>query len=814
LTSCSGGGGGRSTPSGSSGGGGGTQSHHVSVTMKIKVSNTQQQSRGRRLSGTRHTKYVSPATNGVAITVYPTGGTEPGQPTIVVDVSGDSSSPCTLNPPPNPTNARTCTISFQAPVGLDTFAVSAYDQAPVGGAIPSGANLLSAGMIADQNILQGVVNTVAITLGGEVASIELAPSTVLGLQNGQPQSYPLTVLALDADSYIIVPLVGQSPFNNGGGQNVNIAVTSGDPGNTVTITEPTQSNPTAFTLNYTGGALTDAVLTASLPGVTSVTGNFTPMVTFPTSLTLPLQVPNKSGTLQVQTALSSTTYYASIANSATPASAGAAVTFTVAGSNSGTCTVNLTTTSAGGQYITYGFPVSVTGTGGGIGIGGGKIKHIVLIIQENRSFDNIFGGLDNNGKPLPGADTASNPTDGQHVPHDHLGNVIPLQSLHMGVPSCYNPQHDHLAQVQDIDGGKMDGFDIGVPAPIQCPSALPSPAPTDWVYQTIQYSDVAPYWQMAEQYVIADHHFEQIATDSFAEHLILASGTNGGVGHNPAQPDPGWGCDDNDGNGPGVPRYLAADAVKLFDPTNPSGNGILGPMPCFNWPTFADVLSQHGNSWLYYAPSFERKGGDFGYQWSTLDAFAQDRFGPAWNNVISPNYQFITDVGNGMLSEFTYIVPLLAESDHPRSGTNNGPAYVADLVNAVGESQFWPSTAIFLIWDDFGGMYDHIPPPTTESGLGYGLRTGMIVISPWVKQRGYVFKQFTSSAMILKFAEEVLNIPSLGGYDTDPNAADLSQVFDFTQSPNFKYTPFSQQYSKSYLKKLSKSKYAQPPDTY
>lgn len=825
LAACSGGGHAPAAPTST------TQSKKVSVTMKIKVTHTSQAQGGRHVSGTRHTKYVSPATEGVTVTAYPEGQPQPSQPTIVVDVSGDSNSPCTQNAPPNPDNAYTCTISFQAPVGMDDFAVSAYDQVPQNGQIPSNANLLSAG-IATASIVQGVVNTVLVTLGGQVASLSLPQPIVLGLQDGQAQSYPFAIQALDADKYIIVPLVNQSPFNNGNGQNVTLSVTSGDGGNTLSIVQATQAAPTSWTINYTGGVLTDAVLTASLPGVPSVTANFTPVVSFPTSLTLPLQVPNKTGTVSVQTALSTATVYASIANSAsqctvspasaTPSSAGSQVNFTVAGSNSGTCTVNLTT-SSGGQTVTYPLPVTVNGTGVGSVLGGGKIKHVVVIIQENRSFDNIFGGLDYNGKPLPGADTASNPdpNDPVQVPHDHLGNAIALKSLPMGVPSCYNPFHDHAAQIQDIDGGKMDGFDIDQPTPIKCPSNLPSPAPTDFVYQTITYQDVAPYWQMAEQYVIADHHFEQISSDSFPEHLVLASGTNGNVSHNPSQPDPGWGCDDNKGavggNTPGYPSPAPADEVKIYDPTQPAGNGEPGPMPCFTWPTFPDVMSQHGISWLYYAPAFADVSPDFGYQWSTLDAFLQDRYGPAWSQVISPDTQFTTDVQNGTLSQFTYIVPTLYTSDHPRSGADAGPPYVVNLINAVGQSKFWSSTAIFLLWDDFGGMYDHVPPPTTETGLGYGLRTGLIVISPWVKKRGMVFKPMTSSAMILKFAEDVLGIPSMGGYDTDPNAADLAQIFDFTQSPNFTYTPFQQTYTQSQIKRMNrmmKSTKQQPPDTY
>ena len=141
----------------------------------------------------------------------------------------------------NPDGSRTCSISFQAPTGLDTFAIAAYDQAPVNGQIPSGANLLSAGSAANQNIVAGQVNTVTVSLGGQVASIAVAPAVLLAVANQQAQSYPLSVEPLDADNYIIIPLVGQTPFNNG---TLSVGVSSGDPNHTISIvpSNPSRSN--------------------------------------------------------------------------------------------------------------------------------------------------------------------------------------------------------------------------------------------------------------------------------------------------------------------------------------------------------------------------------------------------------------------------------------------------------------------------------------------------------------------------------------------------------------------------------------------
>jgi phospholipase C len=787
--------------------------------MKIKVTNTKKgQAIGRHASGTRHTKYVSPATAAVAITAYPSSQSEPSQPTIVVNTTGGAGSPCTNNND----GSKTCTISFQAPTGTDDFAVSAYDQAPVNNQVPSGANLLSAGTDGNVNIVAGQVNTVTISLGGQVASIGFNPTAVLASANGQAQSYPLYIEPLDADGYVIIPLTGSQPYNNGTGQ-ITASVTSGDPLKTITLVPPTASTPNLYTVDYTGAALADAVITASLPGSSvTATGDVTPLNSSVTSLTLTFTSPNQSAPVIAQIAkwtgaitasVSSSTTACSVSPlSGTPASAGAPVTFTVTATNSGTCSLTLSATSVTtGASASLGVPVTVNGTGVGLGFGG-KIQHVVLVMEENRSFDNVFGGLDTSGKPFPGADTASNPQSGALVPHDHLGNVVQLQTRKYGDPFCYNPQHDHINQVADIDGGKMDGFDQFAPAIVTpCTSgASPQPAPTDWVYQTLDYPEVSPTWKIAETYALADHHFEAISSASFSEHLILVSGNNGGAINNPSNRAPGWGCDDT----------TPSITVNLYDPTNPAGDGIPGPFPCFAWPTFADVMSQHGISWNYYAPSGPAQGNenpDFGYQWSALDAFYQDRYGPVWNtNVLTPTTQFLVDIAAGKLAQFTWIAPYLFESDHPRSGSNTAPSYLVSIVNAVGESKFWPTTAVFVLWDDFGGMYDHVPPNPPGSapqGPGYGLRTGLIAISPWSK-RAYVFHSFTTSAMVLKFAEEALGVPSMGGYDTDPNGADLSGMFDFTQTPNFNFTPFQQQYSKSTLKSMEKKKWNGPADTY
>ncbi len=437
------------------------------------------------------------------------------------------------------------------------------------------------------------------------------------------------------------------------------------------------------------------------------------------------------------------------------------MTFAVAGGSNGTCSVTIATTDA--YYPPTNVPIPIVyGRGNlGIGIGPSKIKHVVFVIQENRSFDNIFGGLDNNGKPFPGADTVSNPNPGEPTPHDHLGNPVTMQTG--ALEECYDPNHSRPNAVREINGGQMNGFDLEVVSRDTC-LPTPSPAPTDFVYRFIEYSEVAPYWQMGEQYAISDRMFESITSGSFAAHLYFVAAQSD---HTIDNPNGGWGCD-------GPPGSI----VDVY--RDKTGGEYPGVFPCFDMPTLADVLDQRGVPWRQYAAA---KDTDFGYSWSMYDAIDQIRNGPDWTtDVINPPGQFITDVGNGTLEPMTWITPLNATSDHPQSFNNMGPAWVASIVNAVGTSQFWDSTAIFIVWDDWGGWYDHVPPPTTGP-VGLGLRVPFIIVSPYAKV-GYVSHTVHSFGSMLHFTEEVLNLPSLGQEDASDD--DLMDVFNFNQAP----TPF------------------------
>ena len=370
----------------------------------------------------------------------------------------------------------------------------------------------------------------------------------------------------------------------------------------------------------------------------------------------------------------------------------------------------------------------------------GQIKHVVIIIQENRTVDNMFNGF-------PGADTV-------RTGMTHTGQVIALTQKPLGV--WIDPCHMQPCFVTDYDNGKMDGWDI---------------ARSDGLssYTYVQQSDVAPYWELAQQYAFADRMFQSNTGPSFPAHLYLISGQSDsvvGLPFNNNNPGPGnfWSC--------------AAPPGTLV--TTLQSNGQPGPnvFPCFNFPTLADDLEAHGHTWRSYAPGI----GQQGFVWSAFSAMNQTFNNPTeWAKVVSPETTVLTDAANGNLPDVTWVTPSLLNSDHSQKSppATGGPSWVASIVNAIGQGPQWNSTAIFVTWDDWGGFYDHVVPPQIDY-MGLGFRVPLIAISPYAKH-GYVSHVTHDFGSILHFTEEAIGVPSLG--NRDATADDLSDMFDFTQKP-------------------------------
>jgi len=380
------------------------------------------------------------------------------------------------------------------------------------------------------------------------------------------------------------------------------------------------------------------------------------------------------------------------------------------------------------------------------------IKHVVIIVQENRSFDNIFAGY-------PGADAHT-------FGYMHDGTKVNLKPIGFKSPDLGHSFEDSLIS---IDGGKMDGFDRTLPKDPKYP------------YSYLERKQVAPYWTMAQSYVLADHMFPTEHGASFTSHILLIAGTTKLKPQLALADVPSsqvWGCDAPKGS-----TTPTVDSAQQFH--------LKGPFPCFSvFKTMADTLDAAQVPWRYYS---EPEVGcpthcTGGFQWDIFDAIKQVRYGPDWSqNVISPETQVLTDITNGNLASVSWVMPDWKNSDHPFSDSDTGPSWVAAIVNTIGHSKYWDSTAIIIFHDDWGGWFDDLAPPQLDF-LGLGIRVPCIIVSAYPKAVGYVSHTQYEFGSILKFTEETFGLPSLD--KTDVRANSLSDSFDFRKKPRqFKTIP-------------------------
>jgi phospholipase C len=706
------------------------------------------------------------APKGLAVTVYQ-GLQAPVMPSLVADISGDAASKCRANAD----GSHLCSLTLTAPTGIVNLLISTYSQVPSGGKVRG--TLLTPGQLNGQTVESSGRNAIGIALAGKTASVVFSPAAIPAAADGSAHTYLTFLNARDASGNYIV---------DGASLPTPAVVVGSDPIHTIGIVPPSQGALLSqYTIRYNGGTLNDAKLEATVPGVDApAIADITPLNVAPNPLTVAVS-PGSPSTITASMALFTGPYQAvssdpqtcavTAANGGMPKTPGGVAQFTVTGLQTGTCRIQIQ--AAGATQL-------VAATSGTVpnrfsGLIGSHIKHIVFIIQENRSFDNIFGGFKNK-RPFPGADTWSNPigTYSSLPPKDSNGN--PVTMVQGTLAACYSPLHDHGTQLQAINGGAMNGFNLDIPQAFVCPVSTAPPAPPNYSYQYLNETEVDPYWQMAEQYALADHAFEEISSASFGSHQYLIAAQSGNTIDNPsARP---WGCDSPAGTTIGIYQ----DSTGYILPG--------GPFPCFSYRSMADNFDAAGLDWRYYAAL----SADFGYQWAAYDAISQIRLNNAiWDShIIEPTAQVITDVqGSGgsppYLAPMTYVTPSLKTSDHGRGGSLLGPPYVASVINAIGQSQFWDSTAIFVMWDDYGGFYDHVPPPAKPvSGPGYGLRVPVIVISPYAKNH-YVSHNLHSWGGMLKFTEEAFNLPSLGGADAQ-DGDDYTDMFDFTKATPAPFT--------------------------
>jgi phospholipase C len=412
-----------------------------------------------------------------------------------------------------------------------------------------------------------------------------------------------------------------------------------------------------------------------------------------------------------------------------------------------------------------------------------KIRHIVVIMQENRSFDSYFGtypGADGIPKHVCVPDPARGGCDRPY--HD-------AQDRNFGGP------HDHIDAVRDIAGGRMNGF-VGQAESgrrlychrhINSPHCSLSPKKPD-VMGYHDAREIPNYWAYAHSFVLHDHMFEPATTWSLPAHLDLVSGWSARCSR---KGDP----------------MSCVDAIQA--PGSPPGEpqNRTGAPPDYAWTDLTYLLHRDNVSWRYYVfkgmqPDCEddqmfckqvKQSAKTPGIWNPLpwfDTVKQDRQGEN----VAPFEDFLVAARRGNLPAVAWITPSEAVSEHPPSRVSKGQTFVTSVVNELMRSPDWSSTAIFLAWDDWGGFYDHVRPPAVDAN-GYGMRVPSLVISPYAR-RGFVDHQVLSFDAYLKFIEDDflhgqrLDPKTDGRPDPRPDVrersailGDLRKDFDFTQAP-------------------------------
>ncbi len=373
------------------------------------------------------------------------------------------------------------------------------------------------------------------------------------------------------------------------------------------------------------------------------------------------------------------------------------------------------------------------------------IQHVVLIVQENRSFNNLF-------MSFPNATTAT-------YGYDTGGNKIELQPI--GLKTQWDIDHSSNAFFAACDGtGSLPGTDCKMDGWNNEFASIHHPANPAYGY--VPRSEIKPYWDMAKQYVLADETFASNLDASFVAHQYVVAATASRTVNGPAGP---WGCEG------GKP-----DTIPTLTAQRSLGKRIEA---CFDNPTLGEAADAAGLTWRFYAGGIYDDGGI----WSSYQADRKIFDGPDWSaDVINPPAQFLDDVQAGTLANITWITPTYATADHGGMNADGGPAWVASVVNAIGKSKYWKTTAIFIMWDDWGGWFDPVPP-IYEDYDGLGFRIPLLIVSPYARKGSVTHVQYETSS-VLRYVEDNFGLPQLSTSDARANdpAADPA-AFDYGQPP-------------------------------
>jgi phospholipase C len=372
------------------------------------------------------------------------------------------------------------------------------------------------------------------------------------------------------------------------------------------------------------------------------------------------------------------------------------------------------------------------------------IKHIVVIMQENHTFDNFFGTYPGaNGIPRNVCMPLDPTSPGTDCVRPFLSNN----------PSPTDMPNENQAALTAYDNGRMDGFMLA--------EGKDSDTMSYYDNNTIPY-----YWDLAKHYVLADNFFSSVLSNSLPNHWYAIAG-----------------------QAPIVSIYNdILQSPKGEDTTQRQASRVYLPVSD-QLSTIADLFINNntGISWKYYSDTI--LPGEASYRGAIKSGNAYDAWNPfaaktsTYTEQYAPHFvsrgQIVTDLQDGTLPNVSWVIPSDKLSEHPASNIILGMNWVTAVVNSIMNSQYWNSTAIIVTWDDYGGFYDHVAPPQIDK-YGLGFRVPAIIISPYAKT-GFIDHTQYSFESMLKFIEWRFNLPPLT--ERDAHANNLLNAFDFNQKP-------------------------------
>ena len=382
------------------------------------------------------------------------------------------------------------------------------------------------------------------------------------------------------------------------------------------------------------------------------------------------------------------------------------------------------------------------------------IKHVIYFIKENRTFDNYFARY-------PGAEGA---THGK----TSTGEVVPLTVAEdvMG----HDLGHEFFDGVKGINGGRMDGFD------------RIAGGDTMAGYTSFTREGIPNYWAYGDHFVLGDRMFSSMYGPTFPSHLYTVAAQAGRVTGNKLglglfapslNGKRGAYCSDPGERVERFRRLSRAEVEEVMAAEEAAATYRIDDFyervrPCFDFRVLPDMLNEAGISWRYYA--------GYGDWRNALHAIRHIRFSKYWGRNIQPPRQALRDLRNEKLKSVTWVIPPVGYNDHPGlTRVCMSENWAVRYVNALMRSKYWKSTALFMTWDDFGGFYDHVPPPHYDV-MGLGPRVPLLVISPWAK-KGYIDHTTYELSSVVKFIETIFGLESMT--QRDGRSPNMFNAFNF-----------------------------------